>query len=98
MAGKINEALKYCTCVPTDGEQPVNATELSVARKFRDVSTSRAGCTDYPPNWLLIASEAPNDDFLLNILKAFLRLSRVLLDLEKCILSGAKKFVSVRSS
>ena len=55
MAGKINEALKYCARVPTDGKQPVNVTELSVARKFRDVSTSLAGCPDDPPNWVLIA-------------------------------------------
>ena len=41
--------------VPTDGEEPVNVTELSFARKFTDVSTSRAGCPDDPPNWLLIA-------------------------------------------
>ena len=41
---------------------------------------------------------APNDGFFLNTLKTLLRLSRVLLDLWKCILSGAKKFVSVRSS
>ena len=55
LAGKIHEALKYYARVPTDGEQPVNVTELSVARKFRNVSTSRAGCPDDPPNWLLIA-------------------------------------------
>ena len=41
---------------------------------------------------------APNDSFLLNSLKTLFRLSRVLLDLLKCILSGAKKFISVRSS
>ena len=41
---------------------------------------------------------APNDGFFLNTLKTLLRLSRVLLDLWKCILSGAKKIVSVRSS
>ena len=41
---------------------------------------------------------AQNDSFFLNTLKTLLRLSRVLLDLWKCILSGAKKFVSVRSS
>ena len=65
LAGKINEALRYCARVPTDGEQQVNVTELSVARKFRDVSTSRAkGCL------LLTSSEAPYDNFLLNILKA----------------------------
>ena len=60
----------------TDGEQPVNFTELSVARKFRDMSRSRA-----TGHLLLMSSVAPNDDYLLNILKAFFRLSRVLLDL-----------------
>ena len=40
----------------------------------------------------------PNDGFLLNALKTLLRLSRVLSDLQECILSGAIKFVSVRSS
>ena len=34
---------------------------------------------------------AQNDGFFLNTLKTLLRLSRVLLDLWKCILSGAKK-------
>ena len=53
LAGKINEALKYCARVPTDGEQQVNVTELSVARKLRDVSTSRAGSPDDLPNWVL---------------------------------------------
>ena len=36
--------------------------------------------------------------FLLNSLKTLFRLPRVLLDIYKCILSGAIKFVSVRSS
>ena len=36
--------------------------------------------------------------FLLNSLKTRFRLPRVLLDIYKCILSGAIKFVSVRSS
>ena len=36
--------------------------------------------------------------FLLNALKTRFRLSKVLLDLYKCIVSGAKKFISVRSS
>ena len=34
---------------------------------------------------------APNDGFLLNALRTLFRLSRVLLDLQKCIPSGAKK-------
>ena len=42
-------------------------------------------------------SGAPNDGFLQNTLKT-LRLSRVLLDLQISILSGATKFLSVRSS
>ena len=37
-----------------------------------------------------------NDGFLLNALKTFFGLSRVLLDLQKYILSGAIKFISVR--
>ena len=41
---------------------------------------------------------APNDGFPLNALKTLARLSRVLSDLQKCILSCAKKFLSVRSS
>ena len=40
---------------------------------------------------------APNDGFLLNTLKTVFRLSRVLLD-QKCTLSGAITFLSVRSS
>ena len=43
-------------------------------------------------------SGAPNDGFLLNALKTLFWLSRVLLDLLKCILREAVKFVSVRSS
>ena len=43
-------------------------------------------------------SGAPNDGFLLNTLKTLFRLSRVLLDLLKGILSDAIKFVPVRSS
>ena len=41
-------------------------------------------------------SGVPNDDFLQNSLKILFRLSRVRLALEKCTLSGAIKFVSVR--
>ena len=43
-------------------------------------------------------SGAPNDSFLPHSLKTLFTLSRVFLDLQKCILSGAIKFVSVRSS
>ena len=41
---------------------------------------------------------APNYGFFLSTLKTLFRLSRVISDLQKCILSGAIKFVSVRSS
>ena len=47
---------------------------------------------------VLQLSGEPNDGFLLNTLKTLFRLSRVLLDLQKSILSGSVKFVSVRSS
>ena len=41
---------------------------------------------------------APNDGFLLNALKTLFRLSGVRSDVYKSKLSGAIKFVSVRSS
>ena len=41
---------------------------------------------------------APNDGFLLNTLKTPFRLSRALLDIQRCILSGAINFATVRSS
>ena len=41
---------------------------------------------------------SPNDGVLLNALKTLFRLSSVLSNLQKCILSGAIKVVSVRSS
>ena len=41
-------------------------------------------------------SGAPNEGFLLNTLKTLFRLSRVLLDLAKCIINGAIKFVSAQ--
>ena len=47
---------------------------------------------------VLQLSGEPKDGFLLNTLKTLFRLSRVLLDLQKSILSGSVKFVSVRSS
>ena len=43
-------------------------------------------------------SGAPNDGLLLHKSKTLFRLPRVLLDLQKCILSGAIKFGSVLSS
>ena len=43
-------------------------------------------------------SGAPNDSFLPHSLKTLFRISRVYFGLQKCILSGAIKFVSVRSS
>ena len=49
-------------------------------------------------NHLTLLTGASNDGFLLHTQKTLFRLSRVLLDLQECILSGAIKFVSVRSS
>ena len=46
----------------------------------------------------LIRLLAPNDNFFLNTLKTLFRLTRVLLDLQKCILRDAANFVPVRSS
>ena len=46
--------------------------------------------------FFLIPQGAPNDRFLLNALKTLFSVPRVLLDLQKCILSCAIKFVSVR--
>ena len=40
----------------------------------------------------------PNDSVVQNVLKTLFRLSRILLDLQKYILSGAIEFTSVRSS
>ena len=44
------------------------------------------------------ATGSPKDGFLLTTLKTLFRLLRVLLDLYKCILNGAIKFVAVWSS
>ena len=46
----------------------------------------------------ILLSGAPNDGFLLNAFKSLFRLSRVqLLNLKKCIINGAVKFLSVWS-
>ena len=59
------------------------------------------GCLHVPSNVHLWnkwnKTGAPNDDFLLNTLKTLFRLSRVVLDLKKYILSGGIKLDSVRS-
>ena len=43
-------------------------------------------------------TEATNNGLLLDTLKTLFKLSRVLLDLKKCTLSGTIKFLSVWSS
>ena len=48
--------------------------------------------------WNKMLSGAPNDGSLLNALKTLFTLSKVLLDLQKYILIGAIKFISVESS
>ena len=49
-------------------------------------------------NLAVVFSAAPNGGFRLIALKTLFRLSRVLSDLQKCILRGVKKIISVRSS
>ena len=59
------------------------------------------GCLHVPSNVQLWnkwnKTGAPNDNFLLNTLKTLFRLSRVVLDLKKYILSGSITLDSVRS-
>ena len=45
----------------------------------------------------ILLSGAPNDGLLLNAFKSLFRLSRVLLNLKKCIINRAVNFLSVRS-
>ena len=100
LARKINEALKYCARVPTEVKSQLMSPNYLLLGNLEKCAhhvqavqmTLPTGCL------LLMSSEAPNDDFLLNILKVFFRLSRVLLDIYKCIISRAIKFVSFRSS
>ena len=61
-----------------------------------EMLNSLANVSSFP--LLLISSGAPNNGFLQNTLKTLFSLSRVLLDLQKRIISGATKFASVRSS
>ena len=63
LAQKINQAfvsvmkdyspLADSTRVSADGDDPIVVTEQSVARKLREVSTSRASGPDDIPNWVL---------------------------------------------
>ena len=62
---------------------------LGAAYAFR-VTYEREGMVD--------KEGAPNDGFLLDTLLALFRLPRLRLDVQKCILSGALTFVSVRLS
>ena len=48
--------------------------------------------TGHVPHYPLLFTGIPSDDFLLNTLKTLFRLTRVLLDLWKSILSGAINF------
>ena len=54
------------------------------------LGTSHGGEAD------LDKSGATNEGFLLNTLKALFRISRVLLDLQKCIINSAIKFASAQ--
>ena len=62
---------------------------------YTKVTFTRHWTDEFSTGW---KSGAPYDGFLLNTSKTLFRLSRVLLDLQRCILSGAIKLVSVRSS
>ena len=56
------------------------------------------GCIIQQRVAIVCFTEAPNDGFPLNTFKTLFRLSRILLDLQKCILSGFVEFVSDWSS
>ena len=62
---------------------------------YTKVTFTRHWTDEFSTGW---KSGAPNDGFFLNTSKTLFRLSRVLLDLQRCILSGAIKLVSVQSS
>ena len=63
LVDKINKAfvrvmddyspLTECVCVDMDDDQPISATEHSVARKLREISCARASGPDDLPNWVL---------------------------------------------
>ena len=63
LANKINQAfisvmedyspLTDCVRVEMDDDEPISVTELSVARKLREISSARAGGPDDLPNWAL---------------------------------------------
>ena len=70
--------------------------EKSLCKKLSYTVSMHGNASGFVRNKRDFMSRAPNDGFLLSILKPLFRLSRVLLDLKKCILSGALKFVSLR--
>ena len=71
----------------------------SACRQTAIENAQKLGTASFkPPQSYKILLGAPNDDFLLNTLITLFSLSTILLDFQKCILSGAIKFVSVRSS
>ena len=63
LANKINQVfisvmvdyspLTDCVCVEMDDDEPIYVTELSVARKLREICSARAGGPDDLPNWAL---------------------------------------------
>ena len=67
-------------------------------RLMRNLIVSDFQMRDGKQHNLAPLTGSPNDGVLLNALKTLFRLSSVLSNLQKCILSGAIKVVSVRSS
>ena len=67
-------------------------------RLMRNLIVSDFQLRDGKQHNLAPLTGSPNDGVLLNALKTLFRLSSALSNLQKCILSGAIKVVSVRSS
>ena len=80
-----------CITEPLHG---VRGTQRKFPPKFIENSTSHLSVL---LNHYTV-SGASNESFLLNSLKTRFRLSRILLDLQKYILSKCNEFVNVRSS
>ena len=93
---------KYIICKPFKTWLPIFRSHLQCIKFFLKSDHIRMvdvkGDNYQSPNHNFFVSGAPNDDFLVNTLKTLFRQLRVRLDPKKCILSGAIKFVSVRSS
>ena len=77
--------------------QSNNNTYITVLNLLQ-LRNQMLGCIVQQRVAIVCFTEAPNDSFPLNTFKTLFRLSRILLDLQKCILSGVVEFVSDWSS